>query len=356
MSYPTLTISVEDARAFCIDVYKQLDVPGEEIDILVDYLMDASLRGIDTHGILLNHIYAQRIRSGQILPGKRLNIVKETSTTALGDAGQGIGQVVSVEGMTLAIEKAKRHGLGAVTIFNASHNGAISYYALMAVAQNLIGIVLGNSTPRVAPYGGREGLHGTNPVAYAIPGGSNDPILLDFATATSGAAIRQAVEDRLPSIPEGLALDSAGNPTTDPHAAFDGWLLPKAGPIGYGLGLLADVLVGALSGSACGRDVPPVSDVRSPYGCGAFMLALDPEAFIGLDRFTERVEFLITSARAIPPVEGVDRVRLPGERGFEEKARREKGGIPISRRSWAQMLDALTACEVNVDRWRALSN
>jgi len=354
LTQSAVVLQVNEARAFCVDVYRQLDVPDEEITPLTDYLIDASLRGIDTHGILLNHIYAQRIRSGQIVPGRHLEIVRETATTALGDARQGIGQTVSVEGMTMAIEKAQSQGIGAVTVFNASHNGAISYYALMAAERDLIGIVFGNSTPRVAPHGGRKGLHGTNPVAYAIPAGHRYPIVLDFATAASGAAIRQAVEDDLPEIPEGLALDIDGNPTIDPQAAFDGWLLPKAGPIGYGLGLLADVMVGALSGAACGQDVPQVQDIDSPYQCGAFMLAIDPGAFIGRERFQERVQYLIDSAQAIPPMDGFDRVRLPGERGFEEKVKRLEEGIPVPYLSWKQMMHALTACAVDVGEWSSV--
>jgi ureidoglycolate dehydrogenase (NAD+) len=124
--------------------------------------------------------------------------------------------------------------------------------------------------------------------------------------------------------------------------------------MGYGLGLLADVLVGALSGTRCGRDVPPVQDLVSPYGCGSFMLAIDPAAFIGLDRFFERVAFLIDSAHAIPPAAGFDRVRVPGERGAEEKERRRLHGIPVRRRSWTQMLDALEGCGLDVARWRGL--
>lgn len=348
----TFTISEDEARVFCEDIYNQLGVSTEEINILTECLLDASLRGIDTHGILLSHIYGQRIRSGQTIPGRHLELIRESPTTALGDARQGIGQIVSHEAMLLAVGKAKSQGMGAVTVFNASHNGAISYYAMMAAQQGLIGIVFGNSTPRVVPYGGREGLHGTNPVAYAVPAVGRHPIVLDFATATSGAAIRQAVEDDLPEIPEGLALDIDGNPTVDPRLAFDGWLLPKAGPIGYGLGLLADVLIGGLAGAACGRDVPPVHDVTSPYSCGSFMLAIDPDVFIGREQFEERVRFLIDSANSIAPMEGFDRVRLPGERGFEEKEKRRATGIPVTRRNWTQMLEGLMACEVDVSSWR----
>lgn len=344
-------IPVEEARSFCLDVYRQLNVPEDENIQLADIILDASLRGVDTHGILISPIYAQRIRSGQMIPGRHLKIDKETSTTALTDACQGLGQTTSVEGMKIALEKARAHSLGAVTIYNQSHNGALSYYVRMAADQNMVALMFGNSTPRVAPYGGRAGLHGTNPVAFGIPGGPHAPMVCDFATAASGAAIRQAVEDQAPSIPGNLALDRDGNPTTDPRAAFDGWLLPKGGTMGYGLALLADVLVGALSGSCCGPDVPPVQDIESPYCCGSFILVIDPEAFIGLEVFLRRVGFLIESAQAIQPADGFDRVRIPGERGEEEKERRRREGIPMRRRSWEQMLQALEACDVDVAQW-----
>ena len=212
--------------------------------------------------------------------------------------------------------------------------------------------MFGNSTPRVAPYGGRAGLHGTNPVAFGVPGGDRPAMICDFATGASGAAIRQAMEDQLPHIAEGLALDKEGHPTTDPKTAFDGWLLPKGGTMGYGLALLADVLVGGLSGSCCGPDVPPVQDIASPYGCGSFILVIDPEAFIGLELFLKRVGFLMESAQAIPPADGFDKVRIPGARGEEEKAQRQREGIPMRRRSWEQMLHALEACKVDMARWR----
>ena len=345
-------LSTEEAIAFCYDVYHQTGVPQEEIAVLTDCLIDASLRGTDTHGILITHIYAQRIRSGQIRPGNSLVVVRETATTALTDARQGIGQVTSVAGVQLAIRKAQEQALGAVTITNQNHNGAIAYYVRMAASEGLIGLAYGNSTPRVAPYGGRSGLHGTNPVAYAVPTGNGSPMVCDFATATSGAAVRQAVESGLPSIPEGVALDRSGNPTTNPQAAFDGWLLPKGGAMGYGLGLLADVLVGALADSCCGPDVPPVQEIHSPYGCGSFFLVIDPDAFAGRERFLQRVDFLIDSAHSVPPMEGIDRVRVPGERGEMEKEKRRIDGIPIRRLTWNKMLSSLEDCDVDTSKWR----
>ena len=122
--------------------------------------------------------------------------------------------------------------------------------------------------------------------------------------------------------------------------------------MGYGLGLLADVLVGALAGSCCGPDVPPVQDIYSPYGCGSFFLVIDPDAFIGRERFLQRVDFLIDSAHSVPPMEGVDQVRVPGERGDLEKERRRIEGIPIRRLSWHNLLSSLEACDISVSNWR----
>ena len=156
------------------------------------------------------------------------------------------------------------------------------------------------------------------------------------------------------SDPAGIALDRDGRPTTDAAAAWEGWLLPVGGVIGYGFGLLVDVLVGALSGSCCGKDVPPVSDLTSPYGCGFFALALDPSRFAGADRFRERVDFLTRSVRACPPVDGTDGVRLPGHRGIGERERRLREGIPFEAKGWQRLMEDLTACGLNVARWQGL--
>ncbi|MSS71690.1 MAG: Ldh family oxidoreductase [Candidatus Latescibacteria bacterium] len=344
-----LHLPADRARAFCQDVFSQLGAPEDEARTCSDLIVETSLRGIDSHGITILPVYARRIRSGQIRPGVQPEVVRQNGVTALMDGRQGLGHVTSVVAMDLAISKALDAGVGAVSAFNLNHNGAISLYALRAAERGLIGLCMANATPRVAPYGGREGVHGTNPIAYAIPAGT--PIVFDCATGHAAAPIARAKEAGRP-IPPGVALDREGRPTTDAGTALEGWLLPVGGVIGYGFGLLVDVLVGALSGSCCGKDVPPVSDLTSPYGCGFFALALDPSRFAGEERFRERVDFLTRSVRACPPMKGMEEVRLPGQRGDAERGRRLREGIPFEGEGWRRLMEALAACGLDVAPWQ----
>lgn len=346
-----LRLPADRARAFCRDVFSQLGAPGDEAQTCANLIVETSLRGIDSHGIAILPLYARRVRSGQIRPGVKPEIVRQSEVTALMDGRQGLGHVTSVVAMDLAISKGLSAGVGAVSAFNLNHNGAISLYALRAAQRGLIGLCAANATPRVAPYGGREGVHGTNPIAYAVPAGAEPPIVFDCATGHAAAPIMRAREAGRP-IPPGVALDRQGRPTTDAAEAWEGWLLPVGGVIGYGFGLLVDVLVGALSGSCCGKDVPPVSDLTSPYGCGFFALTLDPSRFAGEERFRERVDFLTRSVRACSPMEGTKEVRLPGHRGSAERERRLREGIPMETRTWERLMEGLTACGLDVAPWQ----
>ena len=338
-------------RQFCREILVQLKVPETEAETVAEVLVDSNLRGIDSHGLRILPIYVQRIQAGQIRPGSPLEIVQETPTTARLNGNQNFGYVIGCEVAQRAISKAQEHGLGAVNAFNITHCGAISYYALQVAEKKLVGLCVTNSTPRVAPYGGRTGLHGTNPLAYAIPVEGHEPLVFDCATGHSAAKLLQAAAQGQP-IPEGVGVTREGDPTNDPKAALAGWLLPVAGPIGYGLGLLVDVLSGALGGCACGPEVPPVTDLTSPYGTSFFLLALDPARFVPYEVFQERVNFLIRSARQIPPQEGFTAVRVPGERGFREKEERLREGIPFPEKEWPRLLRDLEELGVEVGAWR----
>ena len=351
--HPSFRLPADRALAFGRAIFSQLGAPEDEATLCADLIVETSLRGVDSHGIAILPVYARRVRSGQIRPGVKPLIVRQNEATALMDGRQGLGQVTSVLAMDLAVSKALNAGVGVVSAFNLNHNGAISLYALRAAERGLIGLCMANSTPRVAPYGGREGVHGTNPIAYALPAGEEPPIVFDCATGHAAAPIARAKEAGLP-IPPGVALDREGRPTTDAGTALEGWLLPVGGVIGYGFGLLVDALVGALSGSCCGKDVPPVSDLTSPYGCGFFALALDPSRFAGADRFRERVDFLTRSVRACPPAGEAEEVRLPGHRGSAERERRLQEGIPFEGKGWERLMEGLAACGLDVAPWRKL--
>ena len=177
----------------------------------------------------------------------------------------------------------------------------------------LLGICAANSTPRVAPHGGRQGVHGTNPLAYAVPSKGVESLVFDAATGHSAARVVAAREQGVP-LEDGVLIDGSGLPSNDPEALDDGALLPVGEALGYGLGLLVDLLCGGLSNGPCGIDVPPVGDLDSPYGCSFFILAINADFFGGQQSLAERCTFLLDSLHRIAPAQGQDRVRAPGER------------------------------------------
>jgi LDH2 family malate/lactate/ureidoglycolate dehydrogenase len=347
----TITLSVGQAEGFCLEMLARAGVPRGEAQLCARSLLDASLRGLDSHGVAMLPTYIERIRSGQIVPGRELLIRQESVATALCDGQQGLGPVLACAAVDLALAKAGQCGVGAVSLTDGNYVGALAFYVERAARQGMFGLCAANSTPRVAPHGGREGLHGTNPIAYAVPTAGGEPMVFDAATGHAAARVKQAFEEGR-AIPPDIALDREGRPTTDAAAALAGVLLPVGGPLGYGLGMLVDLLCGGLAGGPCGRDVPPVTELKRPYGCGFFALVLDPARFGGAERFAERCGFLAQSARTIPPAAGVDQVRAPGDRARQEQERRRQAGLPFDRKRWQVVLDKLAGLGMEVKDWR----
>jgi ureidoglycolate dehydrogenase (NAD+) len=340
-----LRLSVERARDLCHDGLRQLGVPDIEAATTTQVLLEASLRGVDSHGLALLPVFAERIRSGQIHPGRSPRVVQESPTMALLDGQHGMGPVLARQAVALAAQKARAAGLGAVSLRDGNYVGALGAYLEEPARQGFLVLAAANATPRVAPHGGREGLHGTNPLAWAAPGDEGEPILFDAATGHAAARIVQAAEEGA-SIPAGIALDRDGAPTTDPEAARQGTLLPVGGALGYGFGLLVDVLTGGLAAAPVGREVPPVSALHGPYGCSFFVLALDPAGLGGEAALRRAVDSLRRQVGASTPAAGSDGVRLPGERAGRLRLERLTTGIPVPLRRWRAWRQRLAECAV----------
>jgi LDH2 family malate/lactate/ureidoglycolate dehydrogenase len=344
-------IAGDTAYAFCKDVFMQLGVGSEEASICAGGLVESSLRGVDSHGIASLPIYAERIYSGQMRPGMDLELKSEGPVVALCDGQHGLGPVLARRAADLAMGKAAISGMGAVSLFNGNYVGALAPYVVRVAEQGMLGICAANSTPRVAPHGGSEGLHGTNPLAYAVPMQGQEPLVFDAATGHSAARVVAAREDGN-LLPSGVLVDATGHPSTDPQDLHGGALLPVGGALGYGIGLLVDLLCGGLNGGPCGVDVPPVSNIDAPYGCGFFVLAIDAAHLGGRDVLAERCAFLAQSARNVRTAEGVNQVRVPGERALEERRVRLERGIPCTSKRWQVVLERLRACAVDVEHWQ----
>jgi L-2-hydroxycarboxylate dehydrogenase (NAD+) len=274
--------------------------------------------------------------------------VRQSAATARVDAHNGLGQVSGVFAMSLAIEKARHAGVGIVSLCNGCHYGIAGYYAMMAVEQGMIGISLTNSSPLVAPTGGRAPMLGTNPIAFAAPSGGPIPFVLDMATSTvPRGRIEVAARKSLP-LAAGWALDEAGRPTLDAGAALNGALLPLGGALesggykGYGLAAMVEVLCGVLSGSLYGPLIALLWATERPSVLGQFFMALRPDAFGAQDEFEARLRDLIRLLKEGPLAAGSDEILVAGEKEARATARNREEGIPVHPSVLAK-LDAMGA-------------
>jgi ureidoglycolate dehydrogenase (NAD+) len=327
-----LRLSEANARALCAAAFSGVGLPADEVAVCSDAIVFASLRGLDSHGIVsILPAICRAVTTGRIDPGAEIQQVAPRVLKGNGAAGPVIG----ARTMRHAIEQAAQHGVGAAVAFNCNHFGAASYYAALALERDMIGICACNAGPNVAPFGGATPLHGTNPLAYAFPGGDEAPIVLDIATSIAAFGQVAKARRRGQALPAGWALTKEGEPTTDAAAAAT--LLPFGGHKGYGIGVLVDLLCAGLAASTIGLDVRQGDNDREHAGQSFFMLALDPAHFGGTDAFKERADTLTRHAHGIRPTAGFERVFMPGELEHLEAQRRRQDGIPLYPEDWSAL-------------------
>jgi LDH2 family malate/lactate/ureidoglycolate dehydrogenase len=298
----------------------------------------ANLRGVDTHGVARIPSYIQRFRTGLVEVAPQIVVTSRMPWAANVDGGNGMGAVVGHRAMSEALTRARTFGIGAVTAKRSNHFGAAALYALQAVEQGCIGVSLTPASKSLAPYGSREPLFGTNPIAVAIPTGRQAPWVMDMATSVAARGhIRLAAREGQP-IPEGWALDASGRPTTDAAAAMAGVMLPFSGAKGSALSMLVDILGGVLSGSGFAGSIRDMNtDFDAPQDVGHFFLAMQVEAFMPRHEFDARMEMSIARLKALQPAAGFDEVLYPGEPEARRQAERSANGIPLG----AQVCEAI---------------
>jgi LDH2 family malate/lactate/ureidoglycolate dehydrogenase len=330
MSNLQLVIHAEPLRHFCTACFVQVGVPEADALIVADTLVEADLRGVHSHGVWWVKGYTERLRRGGLNPRPRLTIVRETPAMVLLDSDGGMGQVASVAAMRHAIAKASLSGVGVATVRNSNHFGAAAYYAQLAADAGQIGFATTDAEPTMAPWGGAQKLVvGNNPLAYAIPVDEAFTLVLDMAQSVVAWGKIFLAAQRGESIPPTWALDAAGEPTTDPHAAMAGVLLPVGGYKGYGLALVMQVLSSVLSGATFGPTMPPMADPSTSQGHGHFFLALNIAHFDEPADFRQRMAQVVAEQRAAPLAQGVERIYLPGEIEHEKRQTRLTHGIPL---------------------------
>jgi L-2-hydroxycarboxylate dehydrogenase (NAD+) len=338
---------VDDVKLakFCTEVFVKLGVPRKDAEITSDVLVASDLRGIPSHGVARLMRYVDGIRAGTILPKVKPKLIKETSTTAAVDAKHGLGQPAGYFGMNLAIKKAKRSGVGFVTVRNSNHYGIAGYYSMMALKNNLIGISMTNSAPLAVPTFGRDMIIGTNPISVTAPGSKVRPFVLDMATTVVPRGKLEVLNRLGKPLPLGWAVDEKGIPTTDTARVLDnmtkaagGGVLPLGGAgeelsghKGYGMSLLVDVLSGALAGSDYGPWVKTTKKDGSKgfINVGHFFGAMKVESFIPLRKFKALMDEMLQGLMDSHKAEGENRIFIHGEKEFEKNDEYKKIGVPL---------------------------
>ena len=293
-------VAFEPLENFMRDVFIKLGVPEKDAAVCAEVLIESDKRGIDSHGVgRLKPIYVDRIRAGQINPVTKIDIIKEGPTTAVYDANNGMGQVVSKVAMQAAIDKAKKFGLGMTVVRNSNHYGIAGYYALMAAKSGMIGMTGTNARPSIAPTFGVENMLGTNPLTFGIPTDEDFPFVLDCATSVTQRGKIEVYARLGKDMPEGWVIGLDGKSKTDSLAVLDelvagtAALTPLggigedgAGFKGYGYATVVEILSAALQQGAFLKGLLGLENgKRVPYRLGHFFLAVDIEAFTELDAF-----------------------------------------------------------------------
>jgi L-2-hydroxycarboxylate dehydrogenase (NAD+) len=312
--------------------FEQLGVPNEDAEIGANVLVQADLRGVDTHGVIRfnpHGWYVKWLTEGSMTARPNIRTVSETASSALLDGDRGIGMVIGHRAMELAIRKAKESGIAIVAVRNSRHYGMSAYYSMMALPHDMIGIAMTNASRQVVPTFGREARFGTNPMCFAVPADKQLPFVLDMATTTAAAGKLELAARQGKPIPLGWALDEEAETTNDPKVAQKARrLLPLGGSReggshkGYGLAILVEILCGVLTGTLTALNAD--QDPR-----GHFFGAIRIDTFRPVDEFKRDMDRLLRELKSTPAIEGQDRVYAAGEIEFETAAERREHGIPL---------------------------
>ncbi|MEA5011157.1 MAG: Ldh family oxidoreductase [Angelakisella sp.] len=332
-------------ESFVNDVFLSYGVPTEDARICTDVLLESDRRGIESHGVnRFKPIYLDRIKAGIQNPITEFELVRQTDTTAVVDGHDGMGQVIAYRSMQMAIEKAKKHGMGMVAVRNSTHYGIAGYYASMATDAGCIGITGTNARPSIAPTFGVENMLGTNPLTFGLPTDEDFPFLLDCATSITQRGKIEYYARVGKDTPAGMVIGRDGSALTDSESILvrltDGSaaLAPLggigdelAGYKGYGYATIVEILSAALQAGNYLKMLTGINDGKKvPYHLGHFFIAIDTEAFMGLESFRKTAGDILRQLRASQLAPGYDRIYTAGEKEHLAWLERKDKGVPVN--------------------------
>lgn len=321
-------------------------VPKEDARICADVLLESDKRGIESHGVnRFKPIYIDRINIGIQKPVTDFEIIRETPTTAVIDGHDGMGQVIGYKSMKMAIDKAKKYGMGMVAVRNSCHYGIAGYYSSMATKEGMIGITGTNARPSIAPTFGVENMLGTNPLTIGLPTDEEFPFNLDCATSITQRGKIEYYSRIGKDTPAGMVIGSDGNAKTDSDAILvelntgEAALAPLggigeelAGYKGYGYATVVEILSAALQQGNFLKMLTGIGEngEKVPFHLGHFFIAIDTNAFMGVEEFKKTAGDICRALRASRKAPGQERIFTAGEKEYEVWLTRKDSGVPIN--------------------------
>lgn len=297
-------------------------------DVVADVLVHADVRGVHSHGAMRVEYYAERIAKGGTNVDPQFAFEKTGPCSAIFDGDNGAGHVAAKQAMEHAVNMAKENGIAVVGVRRIGHSGSLSYYVQQAAREGLIGISVCQSDPMVVPFGGAEAYYGTNPIAFAAPGEGNALITFDMATTVQAWGKILHARSKHEAIPDTWAVDEHGVRTNDPFKVHA--LLPIAGPKGYGLMMMVDILSGVLLGLPFGNRVSSMyHDLTAGRNLGQMHIVMDPSFFTDLEAFRHNISQTMRDLNGIKPAPGFEQVLYPGQNYDLIEQENEANGIEI---------------------------
>ncbi len=329
-------------RDFTARALRQAGLPDADAETVAGLMLEADLVGADAHGIFRLPQYVQRLAAGGVNPRPDIQVKRTAPATAMVDGDNGMGHLVMARAAETAVELARECGVGWVGATRSNHAGPASIYAAMPLAAGMVGLYSAvASANHMAPWGGTDLLLGTNPLAIAVPAGTEPPVILDVATTVVSYGTIKSHALRGVELAEGWMIDrKTGEPLTDPKRTAEGVLLPIGGYKGAGLALVLGLLAGTLNGAAVGADVVDFNaDDATAANTGQFIIALDIARFTDPVTFAAAVDRHVRELKASALLPGVMSIRLPGMERATRRAQRSSEGVPLP----GPVLDRLNA-------------
>ena len=333
--------TAEELTETCLNVFEKLNISTAEAEVVTKSMVDANRVGHDSHGVIHLPKYVRELEEGLIQPDAPTETLHESASIAVLDGNWGFGPVIATRAVELAIQKAKQTDISSVAVSRCNEVGRLGGYACLATDAEMIALLMTNDHGGgtcVAPHGGVEGRLSTNPIACAVPIEGQDPIVLDMSTSVVASGKLRVKQHRNEALPHGWLIDAEGESTTnadDFYAVPPAALLPFGGAVsahkGFGLSVIVDILSGALTGAGCSQG----EDAR--VGNGLFVLVMNVASFRGFPGFSAEIERFVGYLKSAKRADGIDAIRVPGERGWEEQRKREREGIPIDPETWAHI-------------------